>query len=173
MCDSTTTARRKTTTVAPSDSDSRQTLNSDNAGSFRGFNQDVCWKIIRSATRHSSLFYPSPVLPRVKRRVLNTWYDILCTTYYLLNTTSMYYIIYTIFYVLCTKYCVLLRSIYYILCTICPYFLSLRNRFSGYECWRSFPAGVDPDSPSKDDTNWLSTQSGRYGRLRCRGGFGC
>ena len=34
--------------------------------------------------------------------------------------------------------------------------LSLRNLVSsGYECGRVFPAGVGPDSPSRDAANWL------------------
>ena len=60
-------------------------------------------------------------------------------------------------------------------CTTCnpPRALSLRNLVSGYECWRVFPAGVGPDSPSRDAANWLPSQfilsvemRRRYGWLR-------
>ena len=51
--------------------------------------------------------------------------------------------------------------------------LSLRNLVSGYECGRVFPAGVGPDSPSRDAANWLPSRFGlsvetrrRYGWLR-------
>ena len=38
--------------------------------------------------------------------------------------------------------------------------LSLQNLISGYECGRVFPAGVGPDSPSKDAVNWLPSRFG-------------
>ena len=51
--------------------------------------------------------------------------------------------------------------------------LSLRNLVSGYECGRVFPAGVGPDSPSRDAANWLPSRSDlsvetrrQYGWLR-------
>ena len=37
-----------------------------------------------------------------------------------------------------------------------------------YECGRVFPAGVGPDSPSRDDTNWLSTRFSRSVETRRR-----
>ena len=39
----------------------------------------------------------------------------------------------------------------------------------GYECGKVFPAGVRPDSPSRDVANWLSSQLA--GRLRRGGGM--
>ena len=54
-----------------------------------------------------------------------------------------------------------------------PRALSLRNLVSGYECWRVFPAGVEPGSPLRDAFNWLPSRFGlsvetrrRYGWLR-------
>ena len=51
--------------------------------------------------------------------------------------------------------------------------LSLRNLVSEYECGRVFPAGVGPDSPSRDAANWLPSRFSlsvetrrRYGWLR-------
>ena len=51
--------------------------------------------------------------------------------------------------------------------------LSIRNLVSGYECGRVFPAGVGPDSPSRDAANWLPSRISlsvetrrRYGWLR-------
>ena len=39
-----------------------------------------------------------------------------------------------------------------------PRALSLRNLVSGYECGRVFPAGVGPDSPSRDAANRLPSR---------------
>ena len=50
---------------------------------------------------------------------------------------------------------------------------SPRNLVSEFECGRAFPAGVEPGSSSRDETNWLSSRlsrsaetRGRYGWLR-------
>ena len=46
--------------------------------------------------------------------------------------------------------------------------LSLRNLVLGYERGRVFPAGVGADSPSRDNTNWLSTRFSRSVQMRGR-----
>ena len=43
------------------------------------------------------------------------------------------------------------------MCNI-PRALSLRNLVSRYECGRIFPAGVGPDSSSRDAFNWLPSR---------------
>ena len=51
------------------------------------------------------------------------------------------------------------------------YALSLRNLVLGDEFGRVFPAGVGPDSPSRDGTTWLSTRFSRS--LGTRRRFSC
>ena len=55
--------------------------------------------------------------------------------------------------------------------TATPRALSLRNLVLGYECRRVFRAGVGPDSPSRDATNWLSSRFGRSVQTRRRYGW--
>ena len=49
--------------------------------------------------------------------------------------------------------------------------LSLRNPVSGYECGSVFPAGVGPDSLSRDAANWRSSRFSRSVEMRRRYGW--